>query len=336
VGPLEFGYQGLPRDPETGLIYFRNRYYDPELGRFISADPKGYTDGPSMYAFEMDDPANGSDPMGLCLFGLIEGPCSRMADAVDNMVDSMAAKDAKNLPPVLREPNRIAGHVLAGVVTTPLRMGQSEGDAAGILQNPGQFHSADEAGNAMQRAMGGTFGDIMTLAPGAGLLRLAAARGVRAETAEGLAAAGEFRNAAIPPAAPEPAPAAPEIAGQVHPNVPVYPGKGKAQGVLELGDQQTPLTSGYAGPSASMPRGTPGMNNRIKSHVEAHAAATMRQQGAKQGTLYINKTPCPGPTGCGQMLPRMLPGGAKLRVVAPNGFDQSYTGLPDPPKPDVP
>ena len=64
VGNL-FGYQGMPRDPETGLVYFRNRYYDPELGRFITADPKGYVDGPSMYAFEMDDPANGSDPMGL-------------------------------------------------------------------------------------------------------------------------------------------------------------------------------------------------------------------------------------------------------------------------------
>ncbi|HXO42200.1 MAG TPA: RHS repeat-associated core domain-containing protein, partial [Thermoanaerobaculia bacterium] len=64
VGNL-FGYQGLPRDPETGLIYFRNRYYDPELGRFITADPKGYVDGSSMYAFEEDDPANGSDPMGL-------------------------------------------------------------------------------------------------------------------------------------------------------------------------------------------------------------------------------------------------------------------------------
>jgi RHS repeat-associated protein len=63
VGNL-FGFQGLPKDPETGLIYFRNRYYDPQLGRFITADPKGYTDGPSVYAFEMNDPANGSDPMG--------------------------------------------------------------------------------------------------------------------------------------------------------------------------------------------------------------------------------------------------------------------------------
>jgi RHS repeat-associated protein len=36
-----FGYHGRPVDPETGLIYFRNRYYDPELGRFITADPLG-------------------------------------------------------------------------------------------------------------------------------------------------------------------------------------------------------------------------------------------------------------------------------------------------------
>jgi RHS repeat-associated protein len=63
IGNL-FGFQGLPVDPETGLVYFRNRYYDPEMGRFISVDPKGYIDGPSMYAFEMDDPTNGRDPMG--------------------------------------------------------------------------------------------------------------------------------------------------------------------------------------------------------------------------------------------------------------------------------
>jgi len=26
-------------DQETGLYYLRNRYYDPELGRFITEDP---------------------------------------------------------------------------------------------------------------------------------------------------------------------------------------------------------------------------------------------------------------------------------------------------------
>jgi RHS repeat-associated protein len=64
VGNL-FGFEGMPLDPETGFVYFRNRYYDPQLGRFATTDPMGYTDGPSMYAFERNDPSNTKDPFGL-------------------------------------------------------------------------------------------------------------------------------------------------------------------------------------------------------------------------------------------------------------------------------
>jgi RHS repeat-associated protein len=35
----KFGFTGHPMDAETGLHYFKARYYDPELGRFISQDP---------------------------------------------------------------------------------------------------------------------------------------------------------------------------------------------------------------------------------------------------------------------------------------------------------
>jgi RHS repeat-associated protein len=60
-----FNFQGLPRDPETGFVYMRNRYYDPELGRFITVDPLVYVDGPNAYGFAVNDPVNGSDPLGL-------------------------------------------------------------------------------------------------------------------------------------------------------------------------------------------------------------------------------------------------------------------------------
>ncbi|HEX3553446.1 MAG TPA: Ig-like domain-containing protein [Thermoanaerobaculia bacterium] len=60
-----FGFQGHLLDPETSLIYFRNRYYDPEIGRFITPDPVGYVDGPSLYAFVGNDPPNHGDPLGL-------------------------------------------------------------------------------------------------------------------------------------------------------------------------------------------------------------------------------------------------------------------------------
>ena len=42
----------------------RNRWYDPELGRFITKDPMGYPDGPNGYAFVEGDPVNGRDPSG--------------------------------------------------------------------------------------------------------------------------------------------------------------------------------------------------------------------------------------------------------------------------------
>ena len=70
-----FSFQGLPKDPETGLIYVRNRYYDPELGRFITTDPKGYVDGPNPYGYATNDPQNQRDPMGLET-GTITNNCS--------------------------------------------------------------------------------------------------------------------------------------------------------------------------------------------------------------------------------------------------------------------
>jgi len=44
-----YGYTGRRYDNETDLWYFRARYFDDQLGRFISRDPLGYVDGMSMY-----------------------------------------------------------------------------------------------------------------------------------------------------------------------------------------------------------------------------------------------------------------------------------------------
>lgn len=70
------------------------------------------------------------------------------------------------------------------------------------------------------------------------------------------------------------------------------------------------------------------MNNWIKAHVEAHAAAVMRQQGWTKATLWINRIPCAQKTGCARMLERMLPEGAELRVIGP-GYDKTFVGIPD-------
>jgi len=48
----------------TGLYYVRARWYDPELGRFISEDPLGISEGTNFYSFAGGDALNGSDPSG--------------------------------------------------------------------------------------------------------------------------------------------------------------------------------------------------------------------------------------------------------------------------------
>ncbi len=58
-------FTGRELDSETGLYYYRNRYYDPSLGRFITQDPIGIADDINLYAYCFNDPVNFTDPMGL-------------------------------------------------------------------------------------------------------------------------------------------------------------------------------------------------------------------------------------------------------------------------------
>jgi RHS repeat-associated protein len=52
-------------DPGTGLYYVRNRWYAPDLARFISEDPIGLEGGINPYAYADNNPINNVDPFGL-------------------------------------------------------------------------------------------------------------------------------------------------------------------------------------------------------------------------------------------------------------------------------
>ena len=59
-----FGYTGRELD-ETGLVFYRARYYDPTLGRFNRRDPIGHAGGLNLYAYVGNNVINALDPTGL-------------------------------------------------------------------------------------------------------------------------------------------------------------------------------------------------------------------------------------------------------------------------------
>ena len=60
-----FQYTGREFDSETGLYYYRARYYDPVIGRFLSEDPLGSNPEPNLYAYVNNSPVGSVDPSGL-------------------------------------------------------------------------------------------------------------------------------------------------------------------------------------------------------------------------------------------------------------------------------
>ncbi len=77
-------YTGREQDAESGLYYYRARYYDPELGRFISEDPIGFGGGINYYAYVKNNPVIFGDPSGLGPFKWIK----ELVDAGRNRIDN--------------------------------------------------------------------------------------------------------------------------------------------------------------------------------------------------------------------------------------------------------
>jgi RHS repeat-associated protein len=60
-----FGFAGGIHDIHTGLVRFGARDYDPEIGRWVTKDPRGLAAGTNVYAYVGADPINRIDPEGL-------------------------------------------------------------------------------------------------------------------------------------------------------------------------------------------------------------------------------------------------------------------------------
>ncbi|MCH9633990.1 MAG: hypothetical protein S4CHLAM7_07240 [Chlamydiae bacterium] len=58
-------FQSQYHDQETGLVYFGKRYYDPEIGKWVSPDPALSVDGLNLYTYVHNNPLRYKDFLGL-------------------------------------------------------------------------------------------------------------------------------------------------------------------------------------------------------------------------------------------------------------------------------
>lgn len=63
--PAPFAFTGREWDAGTGLYYYRARYYDAKIGRFISEDPIGFAGGVNSYGYVKNNTPNMTDAHGL-------------------------------------------------------------------------------------------------------------------------------------------------------------------------------------------------------------------------------------------------------------------------------
>ncbi len=66
-----YEFTGRENDGD-GLYYYRARYYDPMLSRFVSQDPTGFSGGINLYAYTGCSPVNGTDRDGTGVVGCVE------------------------------------------------------------------------------------------------------------------------------------------------------------------------------------------------------------------------------------------------------------------------
>lgn len=74
--PSWVGSVALDGEDASGLMFRRNRFYDPTTGRFTQEDPAGLSGGVNLYGFGEGDPVNFTDPFGLSP----EGACPPCRD----------------------------------------------------------------------------------------------------------------------------------------------------------------------------------------------------------------------------------------------------------------
>jgi RHS repeat-associated protein len=87
-----FQYTARESDTETGLYYYRAKYYDSQTGRFLTEDPTRFKGGINYYVYALNNVTNLIDPLGL--EGHTWGPITWYTDQGGMSATQIAAEQA--------------------------------------------------------------------------------------------------------------------------------------------------------------------------------------------------------------------------------------------------
>ncbi|MBI4860789.1 MAG: RHS repeat protein [Candidatus Riflebacteria bacterium] len=145
------GFAGARRDPNTGLVFLRNRVYDPALGRFLSRDPIGFKGEQwNLYGYVGNNPIRYRDPRGLEVWSedfWPGGPGRRASEAEKWQAFGEVASVTLLAVPILRAAPAVFSWVLQNPVVVNL-LGINLAELLGVpgLRLPGRPSACPDVG----------------------------------------------------------------------------------------------------------------------------------------------------------------------------------------------
>ena len=187
------GYTGHEMLDSVSLIHMNGRVYDPDLGRFLSADPviqfPGYSQSYNRYSYVLNNPLSYTDPSGFFFKKLFKG-IGKLFKGVARAVKSVLRTITRNIRTIaaigvlfIPGVNAYAAGFVSGLVASggDLKAGLINALTAGAFEWVGGVEWATQFGDvafAAKAVAHGVVGGVSSLAQGGGFLGGFAAGGV--------------------------------------------------------------------------------------------------------------------------------------------------------------